>query len=113
MSINPPRSPARSDRRTDRVAVTAAMLFADDRRRTLLGVLRELPPDSPVELDALAERVAAAEAAGPPSADREERVIWSLYEDHLPLFEAAGLVAVDERDGVHVTPDRAALEGVA
>lgn len=112
MSINPSRPESRTDRPTDRVRDTAEMLFADDRRRTLLGVLRELPPDSPVELDALAERVAAAEAAGPPSAGREERVVWSLYQDHLPLLEAAGLVAVDERDGVHVTPDRAALESL-
>lgn len=113
MSINPTRPARRADRPTDRVTDTAEVLFSDARRRTLLGVLRALPPDSPVELDVLAERVAAAEAAGPPSAEREERVVWSLYEGHLPVLEAAGLVEIVERDGIYVTPDRDALESLA
>lgn len=77
---------------TDEESVLYRVL-ADERRRTVLTVLRE--HDTPVSESQLARLVAAREAVASPSAitsaDRE-RVQISLYHVHLPHLEAADLV---------------------
>ena len=100
------RSPTytRTDTPSDLDAATIEELFADARRRALVRVLADSPPDTPIELDDLAARVAAAVARGPVRERTDECVLWGVFDDDLPLLEDAGLVAVDREDGIFVTP---------
>ncbi|WP_101298081.1 DUF7344 domain-containing protein [Halegenticoccus soli] len=91
-------------------AETVSGIFADARSRTLVHSLEA--GDAPLELDELARRVAAAEFGTDADAvpdDRYERVLVSLYEEHLPGLESAGLVDLSRRNGVFVAPNEDAL----
>lgn len=84
-------------------------VFADSRRRTLLRVLAS--SERRVELDSLAERVVEAETGDRVTdAERFDRTLISLYHCHLPLLADAGLVDVEDEEGVFVRPDADALD---
>ena len=75
-------------------------LFADSRRRATLRALSGC--NGPVELDDLAAAVADDEFD---PADDHDRVLVSLYHEHLPLLADAGLLTMETRaDGVFVDP---------
>ncbi len=81
-------------------------IFAHTRTRTLLHSLKAC--DAPIEIDDLAERV-AAEEYGDDAGDHYDRVLVSLYDDHLPLLESVELVRLSADDGVFVAPNSASL----
>lgn len=93
---------------------TVRDVFEDARRRIVLDCLRTC--DSTVELDELAEIVAAREfdtASEDVPHDRYERVLVSLYHTHLPKLADAGIVSIDRNDGVHVIGNDGAFEVLA
>lgn len=85
-------------------------LLSSQRRRHVLHCLRER--ESPIELSALAEEVAARESGEPRaevSAEEAKRVHLSLYHTHVPKLKDANVVRYDrESDTVAlaVDPDR-------
>lgn len=95
-------------------AETVSDVFASARRRAVLKYLRTR--DSEVELDDLAEAVAADEFGTPRDEvpeDRFERVLVSLHHTHLPKLADASIVSVNRTNGVHVTGNDAAFEVLA
>jgi hypothetical protein len=95
-------------------AETVSDVFANARRRAVLKYLRTR--DSEVELDELAEAVAADEfgtARDEVPEDRYERVLVSLHHTHLPKLADASIVSVDRTDGLRVSGNDAAFEALA
>lgn len=86
-------------------------LLADRRRRYLLYCLFRCA--NPVSLSTVAECVTAWELQTPPEnvPDERLRVYMSLYHDHLPKCENAGVVAYSQaEDVVELTPAADHLE---
>lgn len=71
-------------------------LLADDRRRTVLGILTEREP--PITLRALAEEVAARESdVGGRETDLVDRIRVELHHVHLPVLAENDLIEYDWR----------------
>ncbi|SEO45608.1 hypothetical protein SAMN04487948_102501 [Halogranum amylolyticum] len=95
-------------------AETASDVFANARRRAVLTCLRDR--DSTMEIDELAEAVAAEEfgtSREEVPEDRFERVLVSLHHTHLPKLADASIVSITQTNGVHVTGNAAAFEVLA
>lgn len=87
---------------TDTDTIRAAL--GDDDRRLLLAVLTE--QDGADRLSPLARKI-AARTSGP---DREEHLRITLYHNHVPRLESAGLLEYDDdRELVELTARGAAL----
>lgn len=89
-------------------------ILTDARRRALLDVLESR--EGVFELDQVAEWVVAEELEGDWAAfdeDRFDRVLISLYHNHLPMLADAGFVDVDRTDdGIFVSPNPDVFERV-
>ncbi|MFD1512754.1 DUF7344 domain-containing protein [Halomarina rubra] len=89
-------------------------ILSDSRRRALLSVLEDR--EGALELDRVAELVVDEELDGDWSAFDEEkfdRVVVTLYHNHLPMLADAGFVDFDRTDeGVFVTPHPDTFERV-
>lgn len=83
-------------------------ILSSSRRRYVLFYLRQA--DEPVELNALAEHVAAWENELPVeelSDQQRKRVYVSLYQTHIPKLDSIGLVDHDQDSGLVELTDRA------
>ena len=89
-------------------------ILSDSRRRALLNVLDSR--QGVYELDRVAEWVVSEELDGDWSAFDEEkfdRVLITLYHNHLPMLADAGFVDLDYTDdGVFVSPNPDVFERV-
>ncbi|MFC5970971.1 hypothetical protein ACFPYI_06455 [Halomarina salina] len=87
-------------------------ILSNSRRRALLNVLESR--EGVFELDRVAEWVVAEELDGDWSAFDEEkfdRVLVTLYHNHLPMLADAGFVDLDDTDdGVFVCPNQDLFE---
>lgn len=85
-------------------------LLANERRRQLLAVLEE--SEAPVDCETLARRVAERESElDRPSPRHSDRVAITLWHNHLPKLDEAGLVRFDP-DRRTVTPMTARLDAL-
>ncbi|WP_247010600.1 DUF7344 domain-containing protein [Halorientalis litorea] len=83
-------------------------ILSSSRRRYVLFYLRQA--DEPVELNDLAEHVAAWENELPVeelSDQQRKRVYVSLYQTHVPKLDSIGLVDHDQQSGLVELTDRA------
>jgi len=83
-------------------------ILSSSRRRYVLFYLRQA--DEPVELNDLAEHVAAWENELPVeelSDQQRKRVYVSLYQTHIPKLDSIGLVDYDQESGLVELTDRA------
>ena len=89
-------------------------ILSDSRRRALLAVLESR--EGAFELDRIAEWVVTEELEGDWSAfdeDRFDRVLITLYHNHLPMLADAGFVDLDRTgDGIFVSPNPDVFEQV-
>lgn len=76
---------------------SVAPVLADDRRRTIVTLVRA--ENGAVTREALAHELASLEAAGAPAASRVEDVTLQLHHRHLPKLADAGLLEYDRADG--------------
>ncbi|WP_254537439.1 DUF7344 domain-containing protein [Halomarina litorea] len=81
-------------------------VFANARRRATLRVLAT--HDDAIEIDALAEAVVGEEFEDEGDDERTDRVLVSLYHNHLPMLADCDLLEVDRRgERVFVHPNTA------
>lgn len=95
---------SRNDRqRTDLSLDEVCHLLQSRRRRDLLRYLAD--HDDPVPLSDVAEQMAAAENDSDPdqiTPEQRKRVYISLYQNHIPQLEEAGIVEYDSDDATVV-----------